>query len=87
VTCKLLLSIGLKVTLAVIDDDRVVHGLPNEILTVRVQGRCWNCMHVGLADVLCDHWNAELPDVDLLVVGSRDKSATVFDESDRVDRA
>jgi hypothetical protein len=52
-----------------------------------VQCRCWNCMHVGLADVLSDHWNAELPDVDLLVVGSRYKSATVFDESDRVDRA
>lgn len=84
---ELLLAVHLEVALAVVDDDLVVHGLPREVLAVRVHGRVGDRLHVRLADVLGHDGDAELPQVDLLVVCRRDEAAPALDEGDGVDRA
>ena len=67
---ELLLPVHLEVALAVVDHHLVVHRLPCEVLPVRVHRRSWDRLHVRLAYVLRHYWDSELPQVDLLIIGS-----------------
>jgi len=79
-TGKFLLSVHLEVALAVIYHYLIVHGLSSEVFHVGMHRSSRYGMHVWLTDVLGDDWDTELPDVDLLIVRSGDKSSPVFYE-------
>ena len=82
-----LLAVELEVTLAVIDDYFVVHGLACKVLHVWMHARSWHSMHVRLADVLGNDWNTKLPYVHFFVISCGHKPTTVLNEGDRIDRA
>ena len=83
---ELLFPVHLKVALAIVDHDFVVHRLACKVLHVWMHRGRWDGVHIRLTDVLCHYRDAKLPDVDLLVVCSRDEASPVLDEGDRVDR-
>ena len=81
-----LLSVELEIAVFnVVNDNTVVHGLPCEVLAIRVHGCVGDRMHVRLSDVLGNDRNAELPHEDLLVITGRHEALAVLDESQTVD--
>ena len=79
-SCELLFTVHLKVSLAVVYHDLVVHGLSSEVFHVRMHGGSWDGVHVGLADMLCHDRDSKLPDVDLLVICSWYEASSVLNE-------
>lgn len=67
--------------LHVIDYYTIVHTLTSKIFTVRVQSSCRYRMHVWLTDVFRNHWDAKFPNIDFLVIRSRNKLFSILDES------
>lgn len=85
VPSKALFTIQLKISmLYVVDYNAVVHALACEVLSIRMQGCCWNCVHIWFTDVLCDYRDAELPNVYFFVVGGRNKLLAVLNESETI---
>ena len=80
-----LLPVHLEVTLAVVYDNLVVHGLSSEVFHVGMHGGCRHGMHVRLTDVLGHYRYTKLPDVHFLVVSRRYEASTVLNEGDCVD--
>jgi hypothetical protein len=70
VPCELLLPVHLEVSLTIIYHDLIVHGLSSEVFPIGVHSGSGHCMHIWLTDVLGYHWDAELPQIDLFVIGS-----------------
>ena len=84
-SCELLLSIKLEVTvLAVVNGYLVVHALPCEVLSIGMHSGIGYRLSVGVAQVLRDDRDTELPLIELLIISSRDKTTTIFNEGYRV---
>lgn len=86
-TTEALLSIHLEVALAIVNNYFVIHGLTRKILHVWMHRSCRHRMHVWLAYVLGHNGDAELPNIHLFVISSRDKSSAILNESNRIDGA
>ena len=84
---KFLLPVDLEVTFAVVYNYCVIHRLACKILAIRMHSCCWNCMHVWLTYVLCDNWDTELPHIDLFIICSWNKSASILNKCYGIDRA
>lgn len=85
-TRKDLFTILLKTAFkSIISDYLVIHRLAKPVVTTWVHRWSRNRVHVSVADVLRNYWDAELPEVDLLIFSSRDKSLTIVDEGNSVD--
>ena len=48
---------------------------------------CWNCMHVWFTYVFSNHRDSKFPNINFFIISSRDKSSSILNECDRVDRA
>lgn len=68
--CEFFLSIGLKVALAIVNYDRVVHRLACKVFSIWMHSCSWDCVHIRLTYVFCNYRDPEFPDVDFLVVSS-----------------
>ena len=77
---KALLPVRLKVPLAVIDDNFVVHALASEVFLVGMHRGVGNRVHVRLGDVFGDHRYTKLPNKDLFVIGCRDEAPAILYE-------
>ena len=82
-----LLPVQLEITLGIIDNDLVVHTLTCKVFSVRMHGRCGNCVHVGLRNVLGDNRDAKLPYIDFLVISRAHKPPPMLDKSQRIYRS
>ena len=85
VPIECLFPVQFEITLGIIDDNLIVHALPCEVLSIRVHSRGGNRVHVGFGDVLGDDGDAELPHIDFLVIGGRDKAPAMLDKRQGVD--
>lgn len=71
--------------LAVVDHNLVVQTLADPLIPGRVERCRRDGLHTCISQVLRDNWDAELPEVNLLVVGGRDEPLPMLDECDAVD--
>mmetsp|Transcript_24192 Transcript_24192/g.71041 ORF Transcript_24192/g.71041 Transcript_24192/m.71041 type:complete len:225 (-) Transcript_24192:1073-1747(-) len=69
-----------------VDMDLILHGLGGKVLSPGVQCCRWHRMHGWIGDILHGYGDAPLPDQDLLVIGSGDKTLAVVADEHRVHR-
>jgi len=84
VACEGLLAVEFEVTFTIVDYNFIIHGLPSEVLAIRMHGGGWDGVHVWLRDMLGHHRDSELPHIHFLVIGGRHKPATILDKSECV---
>ena len=81
------LSVHFEVSFTIIDNNLVIHWLASKVFHVWVHCSCWNCMHVWLTDVLCNHRDSKFPNINLFIISGRDKSSSILYECNCVNWA